>query len=405
MWKYILFFCLGVFVMLFLGVKTSKKLKGLCSVGYVFINLVVIFLHDCFNILLSKEIVKIDDKWVMMLQSLGFLVLLKMSNDFYRMFIERVWKNRIHDIELFDNSYDEWRENAVGILLIMTAINDFVLGILFENADYYTQAMFILVIFIGFFISLRSIVGGNTLKDVLLNTQHWKKIGEVIWNKWIKLEKYVIVICAIFFVLADYFLCSKRSIALNLQLKDIGLMLLAFCLGVILIIVVNIIRNKPGARLRTCTVDYLDKKKNQYIEVAMEVRNVIKQTGLEDDEGGFELAKIWILNNESLPIIKSFIDAGREILSHLQNWIPVIVAFALGILSESVSEDFKTIFGPDFWIILSVILGVGFLFELMIKQLSSKQDKYPVQILRKMDYIQYRSLIGSCNSDSEKLDK
>ena len=42
----------------------------------------------------------------------------------------------------------------------------------------------------------------------------------------------------------------------------------------------------------------ISKKKDQYKQIADGIQKVIEDAGLKNDEGGYELAKSWLINNE-----------------------------------------------------------------------------------------------------------
>lgn len=158
-------------------------------------------------------------------------------------------------------------------------------------------------------------------------------------------------------------------------------------------------------RFRKYSEDYLQKRQERYSYVASEVKEVICQSGYQDTEESFELARKWILNNEQLSIIHSFGDAIRELLEYISAWIPIMVSFALGVLTTILSNDTEKIFSKSFWGWFFLTVIIGFAFELLIKTLCVKIEKPSVRILKEMTYDEYRLLSGLDNNKKEKSGK
>lgn len=152
--------------------------------------------------------------------------------------------------------------------------------------------------------------------------------------------------------------------------------------------------------------DYLQNRQERYSYVATEIRKIICQCGYEDSEESFELARKWILNNEQLSLIQGLGDAVRELLEYISSWIPIMVSFALGIITTILSNDPETIFSKSFWGYLFLIVSVGFAFDLLIKTSCIKTEKISVRIIKEMTYGEYKLLISyENNNKKEKSEK
>ena len=152
---------------------------------------------------------------------------------------------------------------------------------------------------------------------------------------------------------------------------------------------------------RKYSEDYLQKRQERYSYVALEVKKVICQCGYNDTEESFELAKKWILSNEQLSIIQSFGDTIRELLEYISTWIPIMVSFALGVLTTILSNNTEKIFSKSFWGCFFLTVIMGFVFELLIKTLCINIEKLSVRILKEMTYDEYR-LLSSLENNNKK---
>lgn len=152
---------------------------------------------------------------------------------------------------------------------------------------------------------------------------------------------------------------------------------------------------------RECDDAYLERRKKRYANVAMEVQKIIHKCGYEECEESFELAKKWMINNQKLSFLTTFIDAGREILVYASNWIPVVVSFALGILTEKVSDNFAFILDMRFWGVFLGIFSIGFVADLVVKIICTKIEKPNVLILDEMTFAQYKLLIRKAEETEE----
>lgn len=163
----------------------------------------------------------------MLIQSLGFLIMCKITNDIFYIVIEKMRTTSAKETDIFNKDFAEWKEIVFGIILLLTTANDIVLGLIFSRQEYFVQATFTLVVFIGFFVPLKSILCGRCFIKLLMD----KKILNDIYKKWIKGKGRAIFMLILFFVVADILLVRE------IRIIEIGLAVLAFSIGIILVII------------------------------------------------------------------------------------------------------------------------------------------------------------------------
>ena len=139
---------------------------------------------------------------------------------------------------------------------------------------------------------------------------------------------------------------------------------------------------------------YIELKKEQYTAVALRIHEVMDQMKYGEDEGAFELAKKWLLNNEKFSTMKALIDAGRDIRRDFLQWIPVAVSFTLGALTEQFSQFENFFINPIFWSGVLIIVIVGVFIDMMLRYTSEKIEKLHIRIMQEMSYSEYITLIN-----------
>lgn len=155
-------------------------------------------------------------------------------------------------------------------------------------------------------------------------------------------------------------------------------------------------------RFRGYDKKYLDLKGEQYTIVALKIQEIITFLGFEEDEGAFELAKKWLLNNEKLSILRAFTDASREVVKDFAKWIPIIVSFILGALTEHFSKSEFFFVNPVFWFWVLVVILMGFSLDLVLRCMSEKIEQFHIRILQEMTYKEYTTLIGAWKKTNVK---
>ena len=218
-------------------------------------------------------------------------------------------------------------------------------------------------------------------------------------KKFILTENFIVVVCSVVSIVG---LLAIYCIVPYIESAITGARFVYLCtiISVIIVWVMNdyflkiILKNKSNSSdengFSKCSKDYIDIKKNQYMSVAYSVKRVIELTGLDENEGTFELAKEMIINNEGLrkkelfkTLLSSVIDI---ILIYLRNIFTAVLAVLTALFSvdkEGNMESFKLI------IVLAFILGG---FEVISRLRNNKLEKLNVRMLKSMDYKQYESL-------------
>ncbi|MBQ8798631.1 MAG: hypothetical protein IJZ55_03585 [Lachnospiraceae bacterium] len=154
------------------------------------------------------------------------------------------------------------------------------------------------------------------------------------------------------------------------------------------------------ADFRKCDEKYIDKKVKQYTNVAIKVRDTIQMSGLTEDEGGFSLAKKWLLNNEGLSTLEILGDAVRSLISDFLKWIPIFITYILGALASFFISGGKI--SPFYLLgVPIIIIIVGFCVEAGIKGISVKIEKLHVYILERMTYLEYKNLLQKYEKEKE----
>lgn len=158
------------------------------------------------------------------------------------------------------------------------------------------------------------------------------------------------------------------------------------------------------ADFRECDEKYIDKKVKQYTNVAVKVRDTIQKSGITEDEGGFSLAKKWLLNNEGLSLLEILGDAVRCLISDFSKWIPIFITYILGALASFFISRGKV--SPFYLLGVPIIIViVGFCVEVGIKGISVKIEKLHVYILERMTYLEYKNLLQKVSREKEVKEK
>lgn len=159
---------------------------------------------------------------------------------------------------------------------------------------------------------------------------------------------------------------------------------------------------RVAERFRKYDDEYIQLKKNQYTDVATRIYDVIQRSGYVEDEGGFSLAKKWLLNNERMSVISALGEAGRTVMNDLSKWVPIFVSFILGVLTSYFTnqEGFSIVNLP--WVLFLVIIFLGFCVEIGLKYASEKIEKLHIRILEEMTFSEYKVLIQGMEEKKEE---
>ncbi len=133
----------------------------------------------------------------------------------------------------------------------------------------------------------------------------------------------------------------------------------------------------------------LKKKENQYRAVALKIEEVINEMGYPKSEGGFELAKVYLINNEEMSLWLLVKNAFKELVADFKEWIPIVISFLLGILADNIADLTFTMFCSS----LVIILALGFMSNCIVKALSDNLEYLHLRILKEMTYAEYQVLI------------
>ena len=384
MLKYVLAFGIGVMLFLFMKIKPNEKEGQLYRIEYVIINLLIIFFQEIIDVLTKGQYSVLEQNLIALGKAVGLLVIIKIVISVFDIASSRFQK-QMTDIDTTENI--KWREKTFGILLLLNSINNFILEFFYRNTAFASQAIINLTIFIGFFVPLKWVVG----RTILPSRDFFKKIMLQIGEEWIRQEKCVIASGIVFFIVSDYVLLQGKGVWFALRMFS------AFVGGFFMGVILSFVFKKNKKKFKMCSEKYIKKKAEQYKEVALEVHDVIRQAKLSEDESGYELAKAWILNNEEKSILKLILMGSCELILYLRGWVPLIVVFVLGILTDKVSSDFISI--KQFWIVSIIIIAVGILIDYAFGHLGEWLDGYYIRILKNMSYKQYKYLIADCEND------
>lgn len=154
---------------------------------------------------------------------------------------------------------------------------------------------------------------------------------------------------------------------------------------------------KKGKRmkkqLRKCDAEYLKQKKQQYREVALAVQQVISSCGYEENKGSFTLAKEWILNNEKRSVGEMAKNVICDYLRDITRWIPIVISFVIGSLSQALLNGPEGLFNVGFWLCVGMVTILGFSIEVALKAMSERSGKLCIRILNALTYEEYEVLM------------
>lgn len=158
--------------------------------------------------------------------------------------------------------------------------------------------------------------------------------------------------------------------------------------------------------LRKMEKEKISKKKDQYKQIAAGIQKVIEDADLKNDEGGYELAKSWVINNELMDkkyLIKYLVE---NLIPEISNGVTMFCTFLLGVLTSLwANEEVANIFTFPWKPFVGVFL-VFFLLQFVLNLYAkSIIEGYNLRILREMTYAQYKSLIEENNEKITKREK
>lgn len=147
----------------------------------------------------------------------------------------------------------------------------------------------------------------------------------------------------------------------------------------------------------------ISNEKKQYKKIADGIQKVIEDAGLKNDEGGYELAKSWLINNELMDkkyLIKYLVE---NLIPEISNGVTMFCTFLLGVLTSLwVNEEAANILTfpwKPFVGVFLVFFSLQFFLNLYAKSII---EGYNLRILREMTYAQYKSLIEENNEKNYK---
>lgn len=152
------------------------------------------------------------------------------------------------------------------------------------------------------------------------------------------------------------------------------------------------VKRKKYMKFRKYSDKYVENKMMQYEVVVSEVDRVLEKVGLENNEASFEIAKDLILNNEEMSIWKAIKLAIKDFFCVLNEWIPIVASFLLGLFTEKISNNPVN---KKYWVVVLLIVMLGYIIHIVLKCISEPMDKLNIRILKNLSYNKYKSLKNS----------
>lgn len=180
----------------------------------------------------------------------------------------------------------------------------------------------------------------------------------------------------------------KRKIWIT-SLKDIGKFIANIAISGLKCFWDKLRDVKKLRELRKMKDSSIEQKKEQYVDVANRIKEVIDAVGFIEGEGGFILAKKWLMNNEKLSFIGGVKEVIFDIIDAIYKACPFMYSTILGVIIAlwTKRESFP-------WEKFLIILIIMFLFEIAIEWIKKgKSEKYSYRILSEMTYEEYVTLI------------
>lgn len=146
-------------------------------------------------------------------------------------------------------------------------------------------------------------------------------------------------------------------------------------------------------RFRECDEEYILLKKEQYMDVAEKILEVVQNSGFPEGEGAFVLAKKWLKNNEMMSVPRMISEVSRTLLNDFSRFVSMLTSFILGALTTYYTSraEFTIITIP--WGLLLLIALLSFIFEIGLKYATEKIEKLHIRILDEMTFHEYELLI------------
>ena len=152
-------------------------------------------------------------------------------------------------------------------------------------------------------------------------------------------------------------------------------------------------------KLRKIKKQSIEQKKKQYKEIACKINKVIKKAGFQDpgnkiNKGEFELAKTWLINNESMSAKYVAKTLSREILVEIEYAVTMLCTFVLGVFTTLWANNDEVSINTFPWKAFLSVFVIFLIAQFAFKFLGEGIiEDYNLRILREITYDEYMVLI------------
>ena len=135
-----------------------------------------------------------------------------------------------------------------------------------------------------------------------------------------------------------------------------------------------------------------DKFIKQDVYVANRVRKTMEEMNLTDNEGGFELAKKYLIRNEksSKKSLSKFLL--NVLMSEMTRGTDLLVVFMLGLLSNFLSSKLEVAIKPCVVVLIVILIIIRCVLNILLKNQYNELEPFEIRVLKDISYEQYKVL-------------
>lgn len=135
-----------------------------------------------------------------------------------------------------------------------------------------------------------------------------------------------------------------------------------------------------------------DKFIKQDVYAANRIRKTIEEMNLTDNEGGFELAKKYLIRNEksSKKSLSKFLL--NVLMSEMTRGTDLLVVFMLGFLSNFLSSKLDVAIKPCVVGLIVILIIIRCILNILLKNSYNELEPFEIRVLKDISYEQYKML-------------